>query len=276
MRRVAGAFGLALVAALAWLGVRAVLAAGEAVALVDTAGRLEATATAPTLDLGAVREEAAQLASHAEALAGHTADPLWRAAELVPGIGPTLAAVRVTAGAVDHVAARGVTPTAAAAADVVAALRLDGERVDVGATDELAVALTAARRSVDVARDDLARLDMTGVVGPAARLVERVDTALSAAQPVLSSVEPAARLLAAFLGDGEPRRILLMVQNPAELRAAGGLTGTFLSLEASDGRIELVDHADGAAFPVVDAPAIPLPPDTRAARRRGASCKTSR
>ncbi|KQY96971.1 hypothetical protein ASD19_08525 [Microbacterium sp. Root53] len=256
--RVATWGGALLAAAIMLLGVRALLAYGEASALLRTAERLEAAVAAEPLDHAAVAAEADELAAHAAALAAHTADPVWRAAELAPFAGPTLSAVRVAADALDEVAARGVRPGADAAAGFAEALRLDGERIDVGATRALADVAAEARRAVDEARRELAEVDTPAVLEPVRRMLARVDGALERAQPMLAALEPVSALAASTIGSAEPRLILVIVQNNAELRAGGGITGTFLAIEAHEGALELVGNSDSSAFAVADHPVVPL------------------
>lgn len=59
-----------------------------------------------------------------------------------------------------------------------------------------------------------------------------------AARDALRAVA-AARVAPLVLGDGQPRRYLLLVQNPAELRGTGGLIGNWGILTATDGKVRL-------------------------------------
>ncbi|WP_217577243.1 DUF4012 domain-containing protein, partial [Streptomyces sp. GbtcB7] len=53
--------------------------------------------------------------------------------------------------------------------------------------------------------------------------------------------------------DGD-RRILIVLQNTAELRTGGGITGTFLGLRAGDGILSLEAQRDSSDFSPSDKP----------------------
>ena len=62
-----------------------------------------------------------------------------------------------------------------------------------------------------------------------------------------------------MLGQDGARSILVMLQNGAELRTGGGLTGAFAELRADDGTLEIVDQASSADFPRLAKPIAELP-----------------
>src|SRR5437868_3727525 len=56
-----------------------------------------------------------------------------------------------------------------------------------------------------------------------------------------SSRTAAAKVAPAIFGDGRPRQYLLAVQNPAELRATGGIIGSWGIVTASNGKVDVGD-----------------------------------
>lgn len=90
---------LALVTAVAWVGVRALLAKGEFEALVPLAGDVRDAAARGDAD--ALLALAPEFTDHSRRAAELTSDPLWRAAEALPLLGDDLAAIRI-AGAQVH------------------------------------------------------------------------------------------------------------------------------------------------------------------------------
>jgi len=60
-------------------------------------------------------------------------------------------------------------------------------------------------------------------------------------------------------GADGPRTILVMFQNPAELRTGGGITGLFAEIRAENGAFTLVRQADSSQFGYLDTPAVPIP-----------------
>ena len=67
-----------------------------------------------------------------------------------------------------------------------------------------------------------------------------------------------------MLGADGPRTYLMLFQNNAELRATGGIPGSFATITARNGKISLGRQGDAGTIGRFDAPPIPLTPDERA------------
>lgn len=169
--------------------------------------------------------------------------PAWAAAGWVPRYGASARAVR---GGVDLAAA--TVELADQALDEALALVADGAdgfvaaggRIDVSRLAEAATALEQLPLAPVVdARDQLADLPASGLVGPtlAARdtAVARADTVITR----LSRGQVGARTFASFLGAQGDRTYLVAVQNPAELRGTGGLFSEVTELSVVDGLVTI-------------------------------------
>ncbi len=73
-------------------------------------------------------------------------------------------------------------------------------------------------------------------------------------QPTHSPVESTVRRLS----------LLVMVQNAAEARTGGGITGSFIEVRATDGKLSVGAHADSASFARSAPPAMELPTELTA------------
>lgn len=257
-----------VVAAGAWLIVRGVLAVGEAMALKTAAAQFEAdldvaasdaAGAASTLDR--MSGDAGALAGHALTLASLTSDPVWRAAEAVPFAGEQLAAARVGAAELAHltVAGRDVLRAAAGVLDAPAAGGLDLEAIRAlrPPLDDVVAALDDARTALD-------GIDRTRLLGPVDQGLDALQAMIERTGPAFEAMRATAAVVPPLLGADEPRLILLMLQNPAELRAGGGITGTFIAIRADDGHLELVDQADGSVFAPASEPLLEIPADASA------------
>ncbi len=260
--------GLLLCAAVAWLGVRGALALGEATALRAAADRFEATLDAASSDaahaasfLDRVSGDAGALAGHASTLASLTSDPVWLAAEHVPYAGAQLRAARVGAGELARLTAAG-RDVLDASSGVLASVKPEG--VDVDAVRALVEPLDDAVAAIGEARTALGGIDRTELVGPAASALGQLDDMIERVGPALEAMRATAVVVPPMLGADEPRTVLLMLQNPAELRAAGGITGTFIALRADGGAVEIADQADSTAFPPAARPMAHVPADASA------------
>lgn len=258
--------GLVLIALLvtsaAWVGVRGVLAKGELESAVPLAGKIQTEFLAG--DSEAAGNLAEELSGHASSAARLTSDPVWRAFELVPFFGPNLSAVRELAAVVDDISQNAISPLV----DLAGAIQLselkpvDGS-IDlqplVGARPQIAatsLALAASEKSVQAIQTG----DTLEAVRSAA---ERLEVAVSEAAAGVDVVDRAVRLVPNMLGASGPRNYVVLFQNPAELRATGGIAGAIALLHMENGQIELTQQASSADFPMYDAPVLDLPAETR-------------
>lgn len=182
-------------------------------------------------------------------------DPLWFAAEALPGIGPNLSAARRAATAVVDVA-DGVAP---AVLDTARGLEGADAEAAVRVLRHAAPSLARAAAARDHVADDLVDIDRNALVPQLAGGVGRVVDAVDALQPLTDGASQAADLVPAILGAEGDRRILVVLQNTAELRTGGGITGTFLELRARDGVLSLGAQRDSSQFSPVAAPLTTLP-----------------
>lgn len=245
---------LALILACAvWVGVRAILAKSELESILPLAQPVQDAVKAR--DVAQLETLVGTAQDHASAAAQLTADPIWRAAEIVPFVGQNLAAVRVVSASLDGVAA-----TAGPLLSVAGDLQGDaGTGFDLALVAEAQEPLDAAAGAFASADDALTALDRGGLIPQVADAVDRVGAIVGDGAPVTAGLAQASRILPSFLGADEPRTILVMLQNSAELRTGGGLTGSFILLGADDGHLEILSQADSSDFRPLDQP-LPIVP----------------
>lgn len=249
-----------LIGAAAWIGVRGYLAKGELESAQNQIGDLKTQALA--LDVETAQRTLAEIAEHTGAAAGLTSDPVWRAAEIIPFVGPNLIAVREIAAVTDET----VTDVAGPLISVVSDINPDSFQPKDGAidlapfaaaTEPVAAAHTALVKVV--ARAQAVPEDGTLAVISAAR-TKILDT-LSEITPILSTLDVVVPLLPSAMGADGPRYYALMFQNPAEPRALGGAALSFTLVEVDGGRISLKETlpASTGAFSKYDTSVIPIP-----------------
>jgi len=96
-----------------------------------------------------------------------------------------------------------------------------------------------AAQTLQAGEDDLARIPKGFLVGQIHQGIHEVRDDLNRAARDASRASDSARVAPAILGQGQTRRYLLLVQNPAELRGTGGLIGNWGILTATDGKLHL-------------------------------------
>lgn len=192
-----------------------------------------------------------------------TADPAWRAGGHIPRFGGNLTAVRVVAQTMDDVADNAF-PALLDAAGMVNAGTLvpKNGRIDPSALAAAAPHLAAAQATLAAAHDRVAEIATAGMLPQVRTGVTAFREGIEKLMGVTSSAIRAATLLPSMLGMHQARTYLLMFQNPAELRATGGMPGAFAIVEADHGVLK-IDKMGTAAFDLrtFDAPVLPLKPE---------------
>jgi hypothetical protein len=258
-----GAVAVVIVAASAWVGVRAILAKGELEKVVPLASTIQGQIVDG--DSAGADRTFGELSRRAGRAAELTSDPVWRSFEVLPWIGRNLAVFRELAGAVDDVSQNAVGPLTSLAGSV----QLSDFKPAKGALDVRP--LVDAQPHVAAASDTLERvdkllqgIDTTRVLPPLQNAAGKLQSAVTEAVGAVNLVDNAARIVPAMLGDGGPRNYILLFQNPAELRATGGIPGAVALLHTQNGRIELVQQASASEIGRFSSPVLELPSETRA------------
>jgi hypothetical protein len=256
-------FAIILVGASAWVGIRGWMAKAELEAAIPLAGQLKEHVLAQET----VKAEAAagKLDDHAEQAASLTTDPIWRAMEYLPWAGPNLAAFREMAGVVDGISKGAVEPLT----ELATSVQIDDFKPVEGQLN--LEPLVAARPVVERAASALSRAQVTLDNVDTDATLDQVRVAKNQLSAQLSQVaEPveairvATALVPEFLGQSGPRRLLMLFQNPSELRTTGGISGALALLETDAGKIYLARQASSTDFPRFDEPVAQLPESTRA------------
>ncbi|HEV7182956.1 MAG TPA: DUF4012 domain-containing protein [Leifsonia sp.] len=238
-----------------WVGVRALLAKNALQSALPYANAVQSSLASG--DIPAATAAAAKLRDHAAQAAALTEDPVWRAAEFLPVIGPNLSAVRISAAATDTVASRVVEPLTGVAqlVDPARLKPVDGA-VDLAPLSKAQPTIARAQRAFHEAFASVAAIDDGPTIGPVRSAVERLRTLLSTTEPAVDAVGNSAALLPGMLGSDGPRTYLLLVQNPAELRATGGLVGALALVTADHGKIALAAQASGTSMKPLTEPIV--------------------
>lgn len=257
-----GALALLLIAFVAWVGIRGWLAKDELEQAVPLASTLKDQVVAQETEN--IDVTAAALDRHVKTAVSLTSDPIYRLAEFVPLAGPNLTALRELSGVVNSLSDDAVGPLTELAASINVA---DFKPVD-GALDlqplvdarpiveRAATAVESAQKATEAIDTDATLSQVGAAKGKLVKQLEAI------AEPV-RVVRTASVLVPDMLGASGPRNFLLLFQNPAELRASGGIPGALALMHTEAGKIELVRQASATDFPRFSEPVLPLPNETR-------------
>lgn len=232
--------GLVLVlAAMGWLGYSALAAQRHLErARSDLAGALDDVKAG---DVGAAQREMRRAGTQTERARALTDDVLWAVARRLPLLGRTPDAV-VTVTEVTDSLVRDSLPPLLAVAEQIDPDGLHGESasIDLAPLSEAAPTLVRANRALALAEGRVSAI-RGPLPGRVSRGVQTLADQIRRLHDVTTAGESAARLLPPMLGESEPRRYLLVIQNPAEARGTGGLIGAYGVLEADQGRLKVVE-----------------------------------
>jgi UDP-N-acetylmuramyl pentapeptide phosphotransferase/UDP-N-acetylglucosamine-1-phosphate transferase len=240
----ATAFGVAALAGAGTLTVvRAYRAASDGAASLDLATkRLRAGNTADAQVEFALAEKQLRRA-------GDLLGPVAFVTRIIPGVGQNVNAAEVVVDSGRDLARDG--RRLAASVDVHA-MRLRNAAVPIAAVEAAQAPLATLARSVAQADQRVAAIDDSMLLGPVARKVAEARSLLTGAATDTANAADLARFAPAVLGAAGTRHYLVVVQNPAEARATGGIPASVGVLDARDGRLDLgemqpVEQLDAAA-----------------------------
>ncbi|WP_320068479.1 DUF4012 domain-containing protein [Micromonospora sp. RTGN7] len=191
-------------------------------------------------DVDRARRTLAALQEQAGEARAATGDPGWRVGQHAPYAGDDLGAVRQVAVAIDELA-RDAFPTLLRA-DLSTLLPGKG-RLDVARLRTVSSQLTETDEVVRRARDRIAAVPTTGLVGQVRQAVTDLRAEIDQLATLTGGADQAARLLPTLLGADGARRYLMVSQNPAELRATGGMFGAYAVIEAEAGVLRMGEQS---------------------------------
>ncbi|WP_238428499.1 DUF4012 domain-containing protein [Frankia nepalensis] len=238
-----------------WLGVRGLLAYQELTRaradIADLQDRLLAGDVPAKAELAAQVDRIAQRTRTARDLTG---DPVWSAVGALPGIGCPLKSAHALVAAVERVAGDGLPAMAEAAGLLNPESLRSGTTIVLPALAAGGPPVGRATTAVETFRTALADVDDCGWRGAPLRLGSTRATVAAQTDRLagsLAGLKLATELGPPMLGaHGETRRYLLVVQNPAEARANGGIVGGYGLLTARDGVLRLDDISGNGSLPV--------------------------
>ena len=260
--RVALILMLLLMAAAAWVVYSGLRAKANLLHAADDVATLQSQAESGNVAGEHVSLARLQREAHSARL--ETAGPIWRLARRTPIVGSNAAAITTVAAAVDNLAQHALPSLvdASAAVDLQAIAPHDG-RIDLSPIQHAAPAVVDAAAAVKQVRDQVAGISTSGLLPVVRRSVLQLKSDLDAAATTTSTAARAVTLLPPMLGASQPRTYALLFQNNAEVRATGGIAGSWAIVHVDHGAVQIVKQ--GSAGDVNShVSGVPVPPDVAA------------
>lgn len=258
---VAGGVIVLLALCAVWVASRAVIANDALKTIVPLTATLQKQIVAG--DLKSAELTSAQISAQAGKASKATSGAVWKGLEWAPLLGPNLAAVSGLTQSVKSISTHVIDPVARIAqkVNVKSFQPVDG-KIDLSALVKIQpeIAKVAAQlREIDAA---VKQIDTTNTFGAIAEAKAQLRAAVAKAGNEVDSIDRIASLVPPMLGSDGPRNYLLLFQNPAELRALGGIPGAVAQIRTEGGKIEMTRQASTADFPFYPTSVLPLTPVT--------------
>jgi len=180
------------------------------------------------------------LADSAQRARDTTDGILWDIGSKVPYFGKNVSAVQQVSVAIDTVAKGALPPVV----DLSAEINLntfsphDG-KVDIAAIEKIGPSVADASEAFAEANKQVRDIDTDALIVPLRGPVSAIQLQLGESEAAARSANLATRLLPSMLGKNERRRYLLLIQSNAEIRATGGISGSYAILAANKGRLAM-------------------------------------
>lgn len=170
----------------------------------------------------------------------NTDGPLWDLSSHIPLLGRNFHAVQSVSEVLDDVATNALPPIVAVAEKVnTKTFSPQGGKVDLAALSSIEPSVAKADLALTEAKRKISDIDADSLLTPLGDPVRAAQHKINTAQSAASSGHLASRLLPKMLGGEGSRRYMLLIQNNAEVRSTGGITGAFAIIAANKGKISM-------------------------------------
>ncbi len=260
--RVGLVLGLIVVAAVGWIAYSGLRAKDNLQRAADDVAALQSQAQ--NGDVAGERDSLVSLQREAHAARGETSGPIWRLARLTPVVGSNAAAITQVASAVDELAQHALPSLVETSATLdLQALAPHEGHIDLAPIQRAAPAILAAASAMQRARDQVAGISTSGLVPLVRNSLMQLRSDLDAAVTTTSTAARAVTLLPPMLGASQPRTYALLFQNNAELRATGGIAGSWAIVRVDKGAVQIVKQGSAGDIDNLLS-GVPVPPDVAA------------
>lgn len=249
-RRVVSALAVVVLLALGWTAWLAYQTARDLRAAEQAVDRIRAAVKAedPASRSAAINE----LADASRAAKERTAGLWWSGLTWVPFFGDDMGGVQDLSESLDLLATEAFVPLGDTV-DELDSVVVSG-RIDLDMLESLEPDVVAARAAFESAVEIVDARDSSGFAGILRSRYDRYVSEIAALARDLGSAEDALGVLPTMLGSNEPRQYLLIFENNAEIRATGGLPGSWALVKAVDGKLTMAQQGSAGDFPVYATP----------------------
>ena len=215
-------------------------------------------------DVEAAKGTMTSLQDSASRAKGSTDGLLWDVGSKIPFLGKNVSAVQDVSVAIDTIARDALPPVVNLSSEI----NLDtftprDDKVDIAAIEKIAPSVLAASKAITTANRQIRDIEAGSLLVPLRGPVAAIQGRVGGAQSAASTASLAARLLPTMLGRDEKRRYLLLIQSNAEIRATGGIAGSYAILTANKGKLAMGLQGSIQDLRPFKKPVLPMSADER-------------
>lgn len=228
--------GAVVFAGVAWIIVTGLLVRRETKAIQDKLSQVQTAISAG--DVAQARTDAADLPSMVEHADELTSGPAWWVAAHVPYLGrPAEVARGVTSALSDFGSTAIPTLLSASTALDPNTIRVNGHTIAIDRLTRAAPLLVKASHDIQEVESQLTQLSSSTWLGRVDSEKSQLGQRLSRLGDYVDATARAAKILPTMLGSDGPKTYFVGLQNEAELRGTGGLSGAFAIATADHGTV---------------------------------------
>jgi hypothetical protein len=253
-----------LVVGIGWIGFRAYNVVS---AMKDAQAQLSSfKSNATSVNTAALKPTAQRLTDDTDKAAKNANDPVWRAAEYIPGLGGNLRVVRQLADASRDLSHGVVAPAVAALGSVdIKTLRTADGGIDLEQLVPLSTAMPGIASSYDDVAKQVADVSTKGTFSPVSDAWQQLNSTLTGQKGLVDGLKKYMPLTLTALGEQGQRNYIVVFPNEAETTALGGTAASMLQISFDHGKLTLGRQATSSDFHWQDGTPI-IPPAASAQR----------
>ena len=235
-----------ILACIVWLMVSAWKAKAEVEAIMQSSSFIQ-----DSVKSGDEKRLAAQLdalSEHIDAAYDQTKQPVWALASLIPYYGSDVQAVRDVVEIMEDVSNNALPKLSDACAELdLNEIGIENGTVQLGGMTDVAGKVTAANAIIADANINLSNIGgthiepLTSALTQAQQKFNDLAQMMDTANRVVNLLPTMFDVASNQIADGVSRSYLIMVQNNSELRATGGIPGSWGVLTVTDGHLSIDD-----------------------------------
>lgn len=189
---------------------------------------------------------------------------LWTYGSKIPIFGKNLSAVQDVSMAIDTIAREALPPVVNLSSQInLNTFSPHDGKMDIAAIEKIGPSVSDASLAIAEADEKIRGIDASSLLVPLRVPVSSIQVKVAEARAAAQSSALGAQLLPGMLGKDGKRSYLLVIQSNAEIRATGGIIGSYAILTADKGKLKMGFQGSIQDLLPVANPVVPMTKDEK-------------